>query len=82
MSKERPRLYIENSWFQTVGDEIRLLGSRCLACGKVAFPKKIVCQACFSDQIETVPLSKKGTLHSFARSVMGPTGMETPSSTP
>lgn len=78
MSKTSPGRFIDDFWFQTVGDEIRLVGSRCLACGKVAFPQKPVCPVCFSDGIETVPLSKNGTLHTFACSVMGPIGMETP----
>lgn len=78
MSETTPSRFIDDSWFQTIGDEIRLLGSRCLICGKIAFPRKPVCPVCFSDELETVPLSRRGILHTFARSVMGPTGMETP----
>lgn len=78
MSETPLSRFIDDSWFQTVGDEIRLLGSGCLVCGKVAFPRKPVCPVCFSDELETVPLSRRGTLHTFARSVMGPTGLETP----
>ena len=78
MSETPPSQFIDDAWFQKVGDEIRLLGSRCPVCGKVAFPRKPVCPACFSDELETVPLSRKGILHTFARSMMGPTGIETP----
>lgn len=78
MSETPPSRFIDESWFQRVGDEIRLLGSGCKVCGKVAFPRKPICPKCFCDELETVPLSKRGTLHTFARSEMGPTGMETP----
>lgn len=78
MSEIPPSRFIDDSWFRTVGDEVRLLGVRCMECGKIVFPRKPVCPECFSDALETVPLSKKGILHTFANSVMGPTGMETP----
>ena len=78
MSQSPPRRFIDDSWFRTIGDEVRLLGTKCLTCGKVSFPRKPVCPACFAGRIETIPLSRKGTLHTFARSVMGPAGMDKP----
>jgi uncharacterized OB-fold protein len=54
------------------------MGSRCRACGKVSFPKKKVCPDCFNGELNEVPLSKKGRLHSYALSLMGPPGVEAP----
>lgn len=69
---------IEAGWFKDSADAAVLMGSRCNACGKVFFPKKVVCPNCFDGELKDVPLSKRGKLHSYALSVMGPSGMKTP----
>jgi len=70
--------FIEESWFKTYDGELRLMGTHCIDCDKVFFPPKKVCPLCFNGRIEDRPLSKTGILHSYARSVMGPPGLETP----
>jgi uncharacterized OB-fold protein len=37
-------------------------GSRCAACGNVAFPIAVVCQRCGARGLETVELSRQGTV--------------------
>ena len=54
------------------------MGTRCKACMKVFFPKKEVCPNCFDGQIQEVPLSTTGKLHSYALSLLGPSEMKKP----
>lgn len=70
--------FIEEGWFHDFGKGLSLTGGRCPACGQIYFPTKKVCPACFNEEQEKVPLSKNGTLHTFARSHVGPSGMPTP----
>lgn len=72
--------FIEEAWFKDSAEGMVLMGSRCEACKKVFFPKKEVCPNCFDfdGELKEVPLSKRGKLHSYALSVMGPPEMETP----
>ncbi|MBW1818933.1 MAG: OB-fold domain-containing protein [Deltaproteobacteria bacterium] len=42
-----------------------ILGVRCNACGKYAFPPRPICISCHSKNVVTIPLSRKGKLHSF-----------------
>ena len=70
--------FLVPGWFENIDGKIFLMGTRCLGCGKVSFPKKPVCPDCFEDRLEVVPLSRKGTLHTFACSHMGPRDMDKP----
>lgn len=70
--------FIEERWFKKSEEGLVLVGSRCEACKKVFFPEKEVCPHCFDGELKEVPLSKRGRLHSYALSVMGPLGMKTP----
>jgi len=70
--------FIEERWFRDSPEGMVLVGSRCETCKKTFFPKKLVCPDCFDGELKEVPLSKKGKLHTFALSVMGPTDMEKP----
>lgn len=72
------QIYIEKSWFKHTKDEVRLVGSRCEACGKVFFPKKKVCPECFDGELRDTLLNKIGRLHSYALSVMGPPEIQKP----
>ena len=75
---DKERQFLEPGWFGKIGDELFLMGTRCKACSKISFPKKPVCPVCFEDRLEVVPLSKTGTLHTYAHSLMGPKEMEKP----
>jgi len=70
--------FLEPLWFEESPEGWVLVGTRCEACGKVSFPRKYVCPGCFSEDLKTVPLSKKGTLHTYSFSVMGPPDLEKP----
>lgn len=72
------RRFIEEGWFRDFGEGPTLAGGRCEACGKLSFPVKRVCPACFDERQREVPLSRKGTLHTFAVSHMGPPGIDKP----
>jgi len=78
MAEEREVRYIDPTWFQETREGPLLMGTKCEPCGRVFFPKKQVCPQCFGDDLVSVPLSRKGVLHSYASSVMGPEGMEKP----
>ncbi|RLI05259.1 transcriptional regulator [Candidatus Bathyarchaeota archaeon] len=43
----------------------RLIGSRCLQCGKIFFPHRAVCRVCGSRKLEDYKLSEKGEVLSF-----------------
>ncbi len=48
------------------GDEpVRLLGSRCRACGEVLFPRRAVCARCLALDLEDVLLGPRGTLYTW-----------------
>jgi len=72
------RRFIEEGWFHDFGKGLSLTGGRCPACGQTYFPTKTVCPSCFNADQEKFPLSGRGTLHTFARSHMGPSGIPTP----
>lgn len=45
----------------------RLLGSRCMDCGEVYFPRRAICAKadCLSERLQDVELGPRGTLYSF-----------------
>ena len=43
----------------------RLIGSRCLKCGKIYFPRRLVCAVCGSRKLEDYKLSEKGKIKTF-----------------
>lgn len=42
-----------------------LVGMRCLDCGVYVFGPAVFCQACSSERLEAVDLSRRGTLYSY-----------------
>lgn len=58
-------------WFTGEGDDFRLLGTRCTACGSVFFPREDVhCRNphCAGGTLEEVPLSPRGRIWSYTDS--------------
>lgn len=53
--------------FQGLGDEARLLGSRCRGCSALYFPRSLGCRnpACTDREIEDTSLPRSGTLYSY-----------------
>lgn len=72
------RMFLEDGWFRDFGEGPVLAGGRCPACGRIWFPIKRACPVCFGDRLQETPLSRRGTLHTFAVSHMGPPGIDTP----
>lgn len=70
--------FIEDQWFGEGPDGTVLVGTRCGACGKTFFPKKEVCPECFDGELSEVPLSRRGKLHAYTLSVMGPRHLPKP----
>ncbi|MBC8274256.1 MAG: OB-fold domain-containing protein [Chloroflexi bacterium] len=54
----------------------QLIGSRCLHCGELYFPKKVrgVCANCQQESLEDVRLSRRGKIHSFSVVMQQPGG--------
>jgi benzoylsuccinyl-CoA thiolase BbsA subunit len=55
-----------------------LKGYRCQKCGQLDFPKPDPCHACWGQEFEVVPLSRRGTLYSYADIYIGQPGLPTP----
>jgi len=51
----------------SLDEKPQLIGSRCLRCGEVFFPKKAygICNHCQSKNLEEIKLSRKGKIYSF-----------------
>ena len=59
-------------------DDNHLIGSKCQSCGAVAFPGRVVCHKCLSDNVAEIALSKRGKLASFTVARVTPEGIEPP----
>ena len=46
-------------------ENVCLMGSKCKECGEVFLGKVAACQQCQSEAVESIPLSKDGTLYSY-----------------
>lgn len=63
----------------TVEDGVaRLIGSRCSACGTIAFPPRHVCGACGARTLERETLSGHGAVVSTTHVVTPPAGFDQP----
>lgn len=53
--------------------------TRCRTCGHVAYPPRVICPECYSEELEWVELPKKGKVITFTEQVRGvPLGFESP----
>lgn len=51
---------------RTVPQRYRLVGKKCVQCGRINFPPKAVCQYCrAASSFEDVPLSGRGSIYSY-----------------
>jgi len=60
------------------GEKPHLLGTRCKMCGLVSFPPRAVCSRCFSEEMESIPLSTTGRLYSYTIIGYAPPGLTAP----
>jgi uncharacterized OB-fold protein len=51
--------------FYNALNEKKLLGSKCMKCGKVHFPPREICVKCLSSDLEPIEFSGKGTLEAY-----------------
>jgi uncharacterized OB-fold protein len=62
----RPLRLIGGEEIEVTGvQNLALEGSRCAACGNVAFPSARACQRCGAEAMETVALGSRGTVWGF-----------------
>ncbi|MER7175054.1 Zn-ribbon domain-containing OB-fold protein [Streptomyces mesophilus] len=64
----RTRTPVVADWFSGEGEDFRLLGTRCGACGSVFFPREdSFCRnpGCTGGELAEVPLSKRGRIWSY-----------------
>ncbi len=59
-------------------DDNYLIGSKCQNCGAVAFPRRVACHKCLSNDTVEIPLSKRGKLASFVVAWAAPEGFKPP----
>jgi uncharacterized protein len=59
--------------------EGRLTTTKCKDCGNVAYPPRVICPQCYSENLEYTDLPKKGKVIVFSEEVKGvPLGFESP----
>jgi uncharacterized protein len=58
------RVPVREGLFSEEGDG-RLLANRCKACGRLYFPKTLLCFDCFGKDMEEVVLGGRGKLYSY-----------------
>lgn len=56
------RVPIAEGLFTWPSPQPQLIGSRCAACGELAFPRQASCPACAGDRTEEVLLGRRGVL--------------------
>ena len=71
-------LAVDGDWFEEDG-RVVLVGGRCGRCGKVFFPRRMVCDRCGKEGgQEAVRLSGIGRLYSFSEVHVGRRGLQVP----
>ena len=63
--KSLPKINKVDQPFWRGAAEEKLLIQKCRSCGKIQFFPRVVCVQCFSSDMEWVPASGKGKVHSF-----------------
>jgi uncharacterized OB-fold protein len=58
--------------------EAQLIGSKCRICGKIFFPSRRVCGSCFNEDLDEVPLSRRGKLYTYTVVWSPAAGMKSP----
>lgn len=72
------KVFIRNDIFTRGENGMTLLAHKCRSCGKVYFPKMRFCANCFSDELEEIPLSRKGKLYTYTINHMSSSHFEPP----
>lgn len=64
--------------FTNTGSGLALVAQKCADCGKVSFPRKRVCPACFGERLADHALSATGTLHTYTCTYVGAPHLPSP----
>lgn len=64
--------------FASVSDGHGLRAQQCADCGKMAFPCKRVCPACFGEDLDERVLGTSGTLHTWTETHLGAPHLPSP----
>ena len=79
---EKKRVPLKEGLFHepaSPGDRPYLIGTKCAACGYVAFPRAIVCPSCMKEEtMQEVQLSRSGRLDTFTVLRQAPSGFTAP----
>jgi uncharacterized OB-fold protein len=59
------RILVEEGIMREGPEGVTLLGNKCRSCGQIFFPKAQFCLNCDGNQMEEIPLSRKGKLYSY-----------------
>jgi len=78
MADEKKVRFINDDYFQDANGVPVVVGSKCRRCGKVFFPKKKLCTSCLKEEMEVVPLSKKGKLLLYSVALRSHIGLDIP----
>jgi len=70
--KISPRITADTRPFWDALRERRFITTRCAGCGRVSFPPRLLCPACFSAEREWIALSGRGVLYAFTRHHIAP----------
>lgn len=73
MGDERPRVLrysnsagpVRSKFLLSLRDSQRILGTKCLSCGRVYVPARSTCPKCFEDMGEWVEVSNEGVLENY-----------------
>ena len=73
MSDERPMVVryshsagpVRSKFLLSLRDHQKILGTRCLTCGRIYVPARSTCPKCFEDMEEWVEVSHEGILESY-----------------
>ena len=66
MARPAPIVTEDSAVFWDAADAGRLVAQRCAKCGRLRHPPRPMCPECRSLDVETVELSGRGTLYSYA----------------
>ena len=58
-------------FYEVLREQSKLITTKCVDCGAVLWPPRVVCRECLSDNLEWVDLPEEGTISSFSVSVAG-----------
>ncbi len=67
-SSEKKQIPIKEGLFTeplSPPEQIRLIGSKCKKCGEISLGKRQTCSNCGRDDMEKIPLSRKGKLWTY-----------------